>query len=242
MKKSIEISQELAGVAPDLVPVCTKMPNMVPEGYFETLTLSILAKTAIPPLNATVPQGYFEALPQALLAKIRQQEVTNELEDISPLLAGISKVPPNFVPSGYFQQQVNLPESANSTTEAPVIPLHTNRKTWMWAAAAIAVLAGMFVWQLSHYTPPNAPIDPQEMASEKPLTEDKATQELATQLSLLEDNSLDNAFTQTGVSNEVKPVTFYLETDNFEKALRNLSDDDLKAYLENTSTDVHIKS
>ncbi len=53
-----------------------------------------------------VPEGYFEGLAASVLAKIKSSEasVQKELEGLSPLLAGISKTMPYSVPLFYFEQ------------------------------------------------------------------------------------------------------------------------------------------
>ncbi|RYY90488.1 MAG: hypothetical protein EOO15_02325 [Chitinophagaceae bacterium] len=51
-----------------------------------------------------VPHGYFAAFADTVLARIRQQETAAELEELSPLLAGLSKKMPFAVPDGYFAE------------------------------------------------------------------------------------------------------------------------------------------
>ena len=48
----------------------------------------------------SVPEGYFEGLASSVLAKVKASEasVQKELAEISPLLAGIPKVTPYSVP------------------------------------------------------------------------------------------------------------------------------------------------
>lgn len=52
-----------------------------------------------------VPEGYFDSLAGILLQKIKASEAADsstELSMVSPLLAGIIKQPPYFLPAGYF--------------------------------------------------------------------------------------------------------------------------------------------
>jgi len=54
----------------------------------------------------SVPEGYFEGLASSVLAKIKgYQKVTaaEEISELSPLLAGISRTMPYVIPSNYFQ-------------------------------------------------------------------------------------------------------------------------------------------
>ena len=54
-----------------------------------------------------VPEGYFDSLAGILLQKIKASEAADsstELSMVSPLLAGITKQPPHFLPAGYFDR------------------------------------------------------------------------------------------------------------------------------------------
>lgn len=56
----------------------------------------------------SVPEGYFDGLAARILAKVKSMEgsAQSELEEISPLLAGISKQTPFSVPSSYFEENL----------------------------------------------------------------------------------------------------------------------------------------
>jgi len=59
----------------------------------------------------SVPQGYFEELADSILAKVKASEILTpqaELNELSPLLAGIPKVTPYSVPSFYFEEAFKL--------------------------------------------------------------------------------------------------------------------------------------
>lgn len=60
--------------------------------------------TALKPALAGVPAGYFDQLPGQILQKVRAADVQEELELLSPLLAGVPKSLPLSVPPGYFGQ------------------------------------------------------------------------------------------------------------------------------------------
>lgn len=54
--------------------------------------------------QSEVPGGYFEQLPEEILQKVHIADVQDELETLSPLLAGMSKSLPLSVPQDYFRQ------------------------------------------------------------------------------------------------------------------------------------------
>lgn len=67
------------------------------------LNSSLPSETA--PNPYIVPQGYFEGLADAVLAKIKGENAVSALEEIaqlSPLLAGLSRKMPYDVPAGFF--------------------------------------------------------------------------------------------------------------------------------------------
>ena len=47
----------------------------------------------------SVPKGYFDSLPERMLNRIRNEE---ELQELSPLLAGLSRKMDYSVPNDYF--------------------------------------------------------------------------------------------------------------------------------------------
>lgn len=70
-----------------------------------------------------VPESYFEGFADAVLAKIKGQQavsVTDELESITPLLAGIPRNMPYSVPDNYFNNVIqNLPQLTQEEDELP---------------------------------------------------------------------------------------------------------------------------
>lgn len=59
-----------------------------------------------PPYPYTVPDGYFEELAASVLAKINGEQIVSaseELQNISPLLAGFSRKMPYSLPQNYFE-------------------------------------------------------------------------------------------------------------------------------------------
>lgn len=95
----------------------------------------------------TVPKGYFDRFHEILMQRIRKegkQDISAELEEISPLLAGrLSKKMPFSLPEGYFSENI-LPPSLE-TPEARVVSMFPAKRTrLLYAAAAVAALIGIF--------------------------------------------------------------------------------------------------
>ena len=72
----------------------------------------------------SVPAGYFEGLADAVMAKIRNSSVSefsDEINGLSPLLAGISKQMPYDTPAGYFENNIEDLSAITSEEESLVL-------------------------------------------------------------------------------------------------------------------------
>ena len=224
MEERENISAEIKLLAPALEGISKKMPYALPEGYFETLPFELLGKLAMPIHKPAVPEGYFDALPSLLLAKVKGQEVQQELESVAPLLNTISKQMPYEVPSGYFEN-LELPDRKEA---APVISIHSKRKPWLWAAAAcVLAVVGMIAWQYIFYSP----VSNSGTTIAGKVTTDSLNAELATALQQVEDTSINSELTDPNVTEDISSALYYLNTENFETALQDFSDEEIKAQL-----------
>ena len=95
--------------------------------------------TLEPQVPYAVPMGYFDDLIPELMKKIHTREgsAKEEIETLSPLLAGIKREMPFEVPGEYFRY-VSLPP----VDSARVISM--NPRKWFWYVAAV-FLVGLFV-------------------------------------------------------------------------------------------------
>jgi hypothetical protein len=72
----------------------------------------------------SVPEGYFEGLAASVLAKIKGETTVSSQEEIaqlSPLLAGISHSMPYFVPQDYFQSNIEGLKAFTSESEESLV-------------------------------------------------------------------------------------------------------------------------
>jgi hypothetical protein len=115
----------------------------------------------------TVPAGYFENLSGSILEKvtITAQDARQEIQELSPLLAGLNRSLPFTVPAGYFEKEITAPRKTGK-----VIAI-TRRKIFRYAAAA--VMTGVFVLAGLIYVTGNA--DPQKSLARM---EKKVTKEI----------------------------------------------------------------
>ena len=71
----------------------------------------------------SVPEGYFDGLAASILAKVKEQSASaaDELKELSPLLASVSKEMPYSLPAGYFEENLSALPAFARETEAPVL-------------------------------------------------------------------------------------------------------------------------
>ncbi len=127
MDNRVIITDELKALGSGLATMPNTAPYRVPDGYFQQFPLGMLRlalendtqqlsenrDTSILPLKTAqpgaVPEGYFEKLPQLILERVKQSgaESADELEQLSPMLAQLSRKMPYSVPEGYFDTSAN---------------------------------------------------------------------------------------------------------------------------------------
>lgn len=103
MERSVDILNELNEISPLVAGICRGNVFTVPQGYFESIahTLMICINNEFSG-GEYVPAGYFDDLSNTILSKI-EGTVLNELQELSPFMAGIKKINPFEVPANYFE-------------------------------------------------------------------------------------------------------------------------------------------
>jgi hypothetical protein len=163
MSKRLDILTEWQEIVGAGIQLPENQPFLVPEGYFDTLTLRLIKhllaqgqavpdgyfenlpkrlaiKTGSLQNQTQVPDGYFDRLPNAILGKIKQQATETELDEIAPTLASIAKKMPYEVPQGYFDKVVLTKEVAQKP-KGMVVPFYKKLRTYVAAASVLFVLS-----------------------------------------------------------------------------------------------------
>jgi len=230
MEESLNILSEITGIAPALAKIGKGMPFSVPEGYFELLPVQILGNVLTPAKKPAVPEGYFDNLPGIMLGKIKQLEAEHELETIAPTLVGINRQMLYSLPANYFENlEIKNVEIKQEEKVTPVISIQ--RKSGyvkLAVAASVVALAGILAWQFLWNAPETSSQVDVAKTSVTPAT---SSPELATALAQLDDASLHTALYESGLPLDTKSALYYLNTENFEKALREFTDEELKTQL-----------
>jgi hypothetical protein len=197
MNRSTYILNELQTISTAVANLGTEMPYTVPVGYFDTLSDVILARviagtgedSAVTSVAGKttpfdVPKGYFENLSTSILSKIKAQQeisVVDELKELSPVLASISKENVYAVPQGYFElMEEEVVEKTIHSGKAKVISVTSVKRRWFSYAAAAAVLV-MVAFGLNTFINTSSPrLDSYVKEGLKLKTEDQIAEGLQT--------------------------------------------------------------
>lgn len=153
------IQEELRSFGSGL-PVTNNPSFSVPEGYFEELAATILAKvkssdtsagaelSELSPLLAGIPKAMPYSVPSSYFEDNLQNALTIESESEVSFLTDLDKAMPYEVPTGYFDELPAQILAKVSLPKAKVVPLFA--RTWMRAASAAVVAGVLFFggWQL----------------------------------------------------------------------------------------------
>jgi hypothetical protein len=225
MEERSNILSEINSIAPAIANIGKGMPFSVPEGYFEMLPVQILGHVIVPAKKPAVPEGYFDSLPGIMLGKIKQLEAEHELKTIAPTLVGINRQMPYSLPANYFETL----EIKKEQKVAPVVSIQRKSGYFKLAiAATVVAIAGIFAWQMLWNSPADANQQPVANTTDSPAS---TSTELASALAQLDDASLHAALYESGLPLDTKSALYYLNTENFEKALREFTDEELRTQL-----------
>lgn len=207
MENSNEILNELKSISPLLASFDKVNVFTVPDGYFETISDTVLICIAeenpiLKPLSTSVlnntPENYFDNLADNILGKIKSGSKF-ETKELPSVLSAISKNNLFEIPENYFE---NLPatilKKVTDNKPARVFTMSKNRFLIKYAAAAM--ITGAIALGIYKYS--NQPI--------------VAATEIATTITTL-DPSIVNGKN--------------MDDSKFDNTLENLSGEDIAQYL-----------
>ena len=141
MNNREDIFMEINNISASVAAIPFVNVFTVEETYFSKLPEIITSQINIgndinPAKNLTVPEGYFESLAGNILNKIYalENDVTAELNEISPLIAGIENKETFTVPARYFDELTFLSRQKQTTK---IIAFDKSRSFFKYAAAAM---------------------------------------------------------------------------------------------------------
>lgn len=145
MESKLEILDELRTISPLLASIGRKNVFKTPDGYFEILDKRITTNVFLNENKSRgiqeVPEGYFDQLTVKILSKIKGSE--EEIKDISPVLFSLRDKDTYTVPAGYFENLYSSIFNKIGNEKAKVVSIHSNKKWWRYAAAAVVAIVIM---------------------------------------------------------------------------------------------------
>lgn len=212
MTRNTDILKELEQISQAVAQVSAETPYRVPVGYFDSLDTVIMARIAAggneensllqvagKQMPQDVPQGYFDTLSDTILSKIKEQQniqtASEELSELSPLLAGLSKANLYEVPVGYFE---TLPAGVTKkTTETKVVSMFS-KKVWVRYAAA-AVVFGLIAFGINFFSS-------QSTVSGPGIPTAKTEEQINTELAKISDEEIINYLKMTSDGKDVAAI------------------------------------
>jgi hypothetical protein len=103
MNSSKSILSETEAISQAVANLPKTNPFTLSQEYFELFSINLLRTIQqFQQKSLSTPENYFSTFPSKLLGKIKQENSTAELEDLSPMLARMQKQNPFYVPENYF--------------------------------------------------------------------------------------------------------------------------------------------
>ena len=222
------IQDELNGLNSQLPSDQNGNPFSVPEGYFDGLADSIMAKingvstsTATAEINELSP--FLAAISRDMPYQVPENYFSDSLEILPVLiqddqepavLSFIGKEMPFEVPSGYFE---TLPGelSGRLKTRAKVVPLF--KRKWMHVAAAAIVTGIITLSGIAYFSKPSV----------------KPDAPIAQQLKNVSTRELDEFINSTTVTTNATAQN----TTEVKQLLKDVSDHELEAFLDQVPTE-----
>lgn len=243
MNRSTEILNELQTISQAVANLGTEMPYTVPAGYFDTLSDVVMARviagtgedSAVTSVagKATpfdVPEGYFENLSTSILSKIKAQQelsVADELKELSPVLASISKQNVYTVPEGYFELiEEEVAAKTIHSNKAKVISITSVKRKWFSYAAAAAVLV-MLAFGLNMIINPSAKLDSYVKEGLKYKTEEQIAEGLQT----INENDLVAYLQMTAESKDAETIATIVDETTLQQEETVVEDPLLESYM-----------
>lgn len=214
-------------------------PYIVPETYFynlpniilEKVNSSLLQQQAISKKDIySIPNGYFNSFADDVLKKIKKQDnnVQQELEEISPFLSNIPRGNIYSLPENYFEQLNPLPGgNQNIQPAGKVISLGNKKSKWVnyAAAACISMLlfgGGYFFLADNKDNPVTAPVTASSSMDIQEELEGLSDSEIE---AYLKENGNMAVFTNVGMD-DVQHQNIDIQT-----LINDLPDEEIQQYL-----------
>jgi hypothetical protein len=239
MTCNTDILKELEEISPAVANLNNQTPYKIPSEYFETLASVIMARIAAggteensvlsvagKQMPQEVPVGYFNNLSNDILSKIKmqnKQSVDDELNELSPLLAGISKHNLYEVPAGYFESFKVQPYK--SVSDSKVVSMFSRKIFIQYAAAAVVFV--LIAFGINFFSNQNN-ITNDTTIVPKSLTDDQFNNELAQ----ISDDEIINYLYETADSKDAITIATLIDKSELPDEADYMDDEFLNSVMQ----------
>ena len=241
MQISTEIYNELNEISPLLAGIEKKHIFSVPQGYFDTLSINILKKINIDSaeFKLAVPEGYFENLSTSVLNKIKSlnEDPSQELRTLSPMLYSIQNENVFEVPAGYFKSLEANILSKITKPQAKVIEIKKRQSIWRYAAAAVVTgviaISSLMIFNTSKQTTISKADEIAVTSSIKTASKFKNEQQVKAAIATLSDEEIIKFLEKTGTDADYEALSAGIDENTLPGAKDYLLDEKtLNNYLD----------
>lgn len=243
MEKKETILNELRQLSEVVANLPKGNTYAVPPSFFDAFPDSVMARIRLGEKSGgrsipfEVPQGYFDTLASNIMQRIRQQEqsVTEELNELAPILNSISKQPVYKVPEGYFESlELTVPARV---APAKVVGMNRPKRLLQYAVAACTaavLMVGAYLYT-SNNGNSNDGSDGQ-VATATPISYDSAKDmNVTAALASVNEQEIDQYLTENPTFGYgINAVLTTPEEVDVQQNIKTASDEELKQYLEET--------
>lgn len=240
MQRRIEITEELASILTSKLVWPVAVPYKVPAGYFEALSEMILERisTVLPgKVNVfEVPENYFEQLPATILQAVRHAEVSDELQEVAPLLHSIPKTNPYQAAAPVLDIHSIMEEKAENNLGKVITMPAARKNLWMRYVVA-AVMVGVLITAAFIYN------SNQTLKSVD--TDSYARMDVSNEISKLSEDELTSYLSSAEklmVATADRESLLIDELPDVDDHLNYMSDDELNQYLEESTESTATES
>ena len=198
-----------------------KNPYQLVDGYFNGFADGVFLKIAAKKSIYQLPEGYFETLASQILirVKIDENEISEELEEIAPLLNSIKKENIYKIPNDYFIGSTNK----LAPQESKLVVMRKPSLKWLKYTVAAVFVGVLAINGLKLYKEDGNKIDIQASIQNLPETE------------LIK--GIESEKTSLVSTDDV--VSSLLDLSNLQDEIQFVSDEEIEVYLKenNVSTE-----
>jgi len=226
MNSSKTILSEIQAISQPVANLPKTNPFTLSQVYFELFSVNLLRTIQqFEQKDLSTPENYFSTFPNKLLEKIKEENTTVELEEISPMLAGMQKQNPFYVPENYFATF----NATQKKEQAVIRSVFSYKKIIRYAAAACitGLLIISYTYNQNNTTSPLA-------ALQRNSASDLSLESIIGYLDEVDDVKDDNE-SDTPITAE-NNLLVDINQETIRQVLQEIPENDIKQFIDQTGS------